>query len=570
MKILYVATVVKKHIMRFHVHYLKMLKEMGWETSVAARNDYENESDCIIPYCDNYFNLQFERNPLNPKNIKVYWELKRIIEEGNYDIIHCHTPVGALLTRLAAADARKKGTKVFYTAHGFHFYKGAPLVNWLFYYPVEIFLARKTDVLLTINKEDYDMARKFKAGKAVYTPGVGIDPVKYNPFLCSSEEKRTQLGVKKNDFVILSFGELIPRENHKVLLDALGRLKQSDLLSDIHLILCGSGPLLNDLKRQADELEIQDNVHFLGDRNDICEIMYSSDLFISLSTQEGIPLALMESMSCGLPAICANTPGNISIVENSINGEIVENNAIDIEKAIIKLKNEASLRRQYSCKAQKTIRHYDFSNIKESLLSEYARKGINPTSSNLLLDIRASDLKKRFNIPLSATVLLSVGEVNKNKNHQVVVDVLPNYPDCYFIICGQGSKMDDLKNKSRQLGISERVIFAGFQSDVSIFYRISDIFIFPSIREGLGMVVLEAMCNNVLCVVASNRGTFDLLPDSRLRFEPCNSDDLNKKLMIALNEDCTDEIEKYKDVLEKFNTKNSLGLMKELYENSCN
>ena len=123
-KVLFVATVVKTHIMEFHIPYLKMFKEMGWETVVAARNDYENPADCVIPYCDTYYNIPFERNPLKLGNLKAYTDLKKVIDGGGYDIIHCHTPVGAMLTRLAAKQARKNGTKVFYTAHGFHFYKG--------------------------------------------------------------------------------------------------------------------------------------------------------------------------------------------------------------------------------------------------------------------------------------------------------------------------------------------------------------------------------------------------------------------------------------------------------------
>ena len=188
-KVLFVATVVKTHIMEFHIPYLKMFKEMGWETAVAARNDYENPADCLITYCDIYYNIPFERNPLKPGNLKAYKELKHIIDEGEYDIIHCHTPVGAMLTRLAAKQARKQGTKVFYTAHGFHFYKGAPAINWLLYYPVEKWLSRYTDVLITINKEDYERAKTFKAGKVCYVPGVGIDLKKFNAGYVNKEQK---------------------------------------------------------------------------------------------------------------------------------------------------------------------------------------------------------------------------------------------------------------------------------------------------------------------------------------------------------------------------------------------
>ena len=170
-KVLFVSTVVKTHIMEFHIPYLKMLKDMGWETAVASRNDYKDPKDCVIPYCDTYYDVPFERNPFKLENIKAYKQLKKIIDEGRYGIIHCHTPVGAMLTRLAATDARKKGSKVIYTAHGFHFYKGAPVINWLAYYPIEKALARKTDVLITINKEDYERAKsKLKAGRVEYVP----------------------------------------------------------------------------------------------------------------------------------------------------------------------------------------------------------------------------------------------------------------------------------------------------------------------------------------------------------------------------------------------------------------
>ena len=174
-KILYTATVVKTHIMQFHVPYLQMLKDMGWHTEVAARNDYENPDDCVIPFCDEYHNLPFERLPWKKDNFRAYRQLKALIREKNYHLIHCHTPVGAMITRLAARSARKQGTKVVYTAHGFHFFKGAPMINWLLYYPAEWLLAPLTDVLITINREDYDFARKhLKVKNLLYIPGVSF------------------------------------------------------------------------------------------------------------------------------------------------------------------------------------------------------------------------------------------------------------------------------------------------------------------------------------------------------------------------------------------------------------
>ena len=295
-KVLFVATVVKTHIMEFHIPYLKMFKEMGWETAVAAQNDYENPADCVIPYCDTYYNVPFERNPLKPGNLKAYKELKHIIDEGEYDIIHCHTPVGAMLTRLVAKQARKRGTKVFYTAHGFHFYKGAPAVNWLLYYPVEKWLSRYTDVLITINKEDYERAKTFKAGKVCYVPGVGIDLKKFNVGYVDKNEKREEVGVHADDFVLLSVGELIPRKNHEVVIRAMSVLKQENKLTHLEYVICGRGTYESELKKLAEELGVADHIHFLGYRTDIAEICNCSDLFVFMSHQEGLPVALMEAV----------------------------------------------------------------------------------------------------------------------------------------------------------------------------------------------------------------------------------------------------------------------------------
>ena len=189
-KVLFVATVVKTHIMEFHIPYLKMFQDMGWETAVAARNDYEDPADCQIPFCDTYYDIPFERLPWKAANIKAYRELKAIIDREHFDIIHCHTPVGAMIARLAARDARKRGTKVIYTAHGFHFFKGAPVKNWLMFYPAEWLLAPLTDVLVTINKEDYAFAKKkIRAKRIEYVPGVGVDTAKFHVGTVDRAEK---------------------------------------------------------------------------------------------------------------------------------------------------------------------------------------------------------------------------------------------------------------------------------------------------------------------------------------------------------------------------------------------
>lgn len=362
-KVLFVATVVKKHIMEFHLPFLKMFQEHGWQTAVAARDDYDNPADCQIPFCDDYYDIPFERNPFKAGNITAYKRLKKIIDTGHYDIIHCHTPVGAALTRLAAREARKKGTKVIYTAHGFHFYKGAPLLNWLIFYPVERWLAHDTDVLITINQEDYKRAQSFKAGKVVYVPGVGVDLKKFHISPIDKAKKREELGIPKDDFVLLSVGELTPRKNHQVVLRALGILKQQGKLENIQYIICGQGDKLAELRKLAQTLNIAENVHFLGYRRDISEICNASDVFMFMSLQEGLPVALMEAMACGLPAVCTDIRGNTELVEDGVTGLIVANTPEDTKRAIEILQDKAAFRDELSVHALNKIKQFDLSHV---------------------------------------------------------------------------------------------------------------------------------------------------------------------------------------------------------------
>lgn len=369
MKVLYVATVVKTHIMEFHIPYLEMFKEMGWDTAVAARNDYENPADCLIPHCDTYFDIPFERSPLKFGNIRAFRQLKKVIDTGEYDIIHCHTPVGALLTRLAALKARKKGTRVFYTAHGFHFYKGAPLKNWLIYYPVERFLAHFTDVLITINKEDYERAKSFKAGRVEYVPGVGIDISKYR---VNNEKRldtrcklRHQLRIPEDATVLLSVGELNSNKNHKVVIECLPEL------ANVWYVICGQGPLMEEHRKLAETLGIAERLILAGYRTDVADFYNMADVFVFPSRREGLPVALMEAMACGLPAICSNIRGNADLIESGKDGEIVESTAPSVAEAIIRLKNNSSLRIQYSEKAQETVKQFDLCNIKNLMKEIY-------------------------------------------------------------------------------------------------------------------------------------------------------------------------------------------------------
>ena len=371
-KVLFVATVVKTHMMQFHIPYLKMFQEMGWETAVASRNDYENPEDCRIPYCDTYYDIPFERLPWKPRNIHSYRMLKKIIDEGNYDIIHCHTPVGALIARLAALAARKKGTKVIYTAHGFHFFTGAPLQNWLMFYPVEWLLAPVTDVLITINREDYARARKRLHAKRIeYVPGVGIHTAKFRDLQIDREEKRSSLGYGAEDFLVLTVAEMTANKNHITVLRALALLKERGQLDNIHYLICGRGEMWASLEQSAKELGISDHVNFLGYRTDAPELYKACDLFAFVTFREGLSVALMEAMSSGIPIVCAKIRGNTDLIEDHVSGIFSENSPEAVAEHILTLYRDPEYRKSLGQAASEKVLMCDDKNVLQQVKDIY-------------------------------------------------------------------------------------------------------------------------------------------------------------------------------------------------------
>ena len=314
-KVLFVATVVQLHIERFHIPYLKWFHDQGWQVDVAARNDYEDPKDCKIPFCDHFYDLPFERSPFRQENLWALKELKKLLAREHYDIIHCHTPMGGVVARLAARKSREKGTKVLYTAHGFHFYRGAPMLNWLLYYPVERLLARWTDVIITMNREDERRAERFPCSRSVYIPGVGVDISRFAQGL-SREEARTRLGLGREEPFILSVGELIPRKNYGVALEAVARLGRKD----VQFWIAGTGASEGELRAQIDRLGLREQVKLLGFRSDIPDLLHAADVFFFPSRQEGLPVALMEAMASGLPIVCSRIRGNTDLIDEGKGG----------------------------------------------------------------------------------------------------------------------------------------------------------------------------------------------------------------------------------------------------------
>ncbi len=366
-KALYIATVVKAHIAVFHLPYLKLLKDMGYEVHVAAKNDYETHLDCVIPYCDKYFDVSFDRSPLKSKNIKAYNEVKKIVTEEKYDIIHCHTPVGGLIARLAARNVRKNGTKVFYTAHGFHFYKGAPLKNWLLYYPVEKLCAHFTDVLITINQEDYALAqKKMKAKRVEYVPGVGIDLAKFGQAAVDKSAKRNELGIPEDAMLLLSVGELNKNKNHETVIKAIKDL-------DVYYIIAGKGDLRLHLQSVIDELGLTDRVKLIGFRSDITELCAAADLFVFPSFREGLSRSLMEAMASGLPCVVSNIRGNADLIEDGKGGFLCTSASAEEFAAVLQeLLQNAALRQKMGKNNRQKIKKFDVSVVENKMRKIYS------------------------------------------------------------------------------------------------------------------------------------------------------------------------------------------------------
>ena len=369
MKVLFVATVVKTHINAFHLPYIKMFKDKGWETAVCAKNDFENKEDCVIPNCDKFYDLPFERNPFKLNNIKVFKKLRKLIKEEKYDIIHCHTPTGGVLARLAAKLSGSKKTRVIYTAHGFHFYKGAPIKNWLLYFPIEWLCSFLTDTLITINKEDFEFAQKLMHAKEIkYVPGVGIDTEKFANVTCDKAQKRKELGIPENATVLLSVGELNANKNHETVIKATSNL-------DVYYIIVGQGGLEEHLKSVAQNHNISDRVKFLGFRNDIVELCKSSDIFVFPSFREGLPVALMEAMASGLPCVASKIRGNTDLIDEGKGGFLFTlDDSDDLTKKLSTIINDVKLAKYFGNNNIAKIKNFENNVIFKTLDNVYFSK----------------------------------------------------------------------------------------------------------------------------------------------------------------------------------------------------
>lgn len=325
MKILYVTTI--GNTMVFFKDFIRHLLDEGHIVDIATN---ENSGDTLVPDCYRtwgckVYPLDCSRSPMDMGNIRAVRQIRQIVKEDAYNLVHCHTPIAAACTRLACQPLRKNDVKVIYTAHGFHFFNGAPLKNWLIYYPIEKICSCFTDILITINKEDYARAKKkFHARQIKYVPGVGIDLDKFNVRSVDRNAMRMEFGIPLDARVVLSVGEVNANKNHRLGIEALAKLGNPN----VYYIVCGSGNLIETHKALARELGIEKQVVFAGYRTDVAEFYNMANVFFFPSYREGLSVSLMEAMACGLPCVVSRIRGNVDLIDDA-GGALFDPHSID-------------------------------------------------------------------------------------------------------------------------------------------------------------------------------------------------------------------------------------------------
>lgn len=376
MKKALIVSSVASMIQQFNMENIAILKQLGYEVHVATNfkepgNISLEKSDELKKNLDNlnvkYFQVDFARSPMNFKYFLLAKKQLSKISENEYELVHLHSPVGGIIGRIVF---RKKKSKVVYTAHGFHFYEGAPVKNWLIFYPIEKIFSRYTDVLITINKEDYLLAeKKFTNTKVVAIPGIGVDVDKFNN-IDFYDSKYQELGLNKNDYILICIGELNSNKNQEYLLEVIESLKKT--IPEVRLLLVGKGSAEMELKKRIKELNIYDNVKILGYREDIPELIALSDILVSASKREGLPVNIIEGLASSKPIVASNCRGNKDLVINDYNGYLSEIN--DIDKMVTNIQNiyeKPELKKQFEINSHKMAFKYDKDVVKDIMKKIY-------------------------------------------------------------------------------------------------------------------------------------------------------------------------------------------------------
>lgn len=330
--------------------------KMGYDVYYGVNRNNPESLNCNLPI-HLYDSHTYRSITAIKDNIIAYHNAKDIVSKGNIEVIHCNTPIGGLIGRLIGKNYHID--KVIYTAHGFHFFKGAPLFNRTILKMAERIMAHWTDAIITMNEEDYQSALKFKlrkGGKVYKVHGVGITLDDFSDIQVDYKTKRAELGLKDTDIVCISAGDLVARKNYGIAIEALAKIKNNN----VHYLICGVGPEKDNLEKLAVENEIAERIHFLGFRSDVKELMKISDIFLFTTLQEGMPRSMMEAMASGLPCIASKIRGNVDLLDEGQGGYLREPSDLEgISECISSLLDNPSLREKMGKYNLEIIKSYD-------------------------------------------------------------------------------------------------------------------------------------------------------------------------------------------------------------------
>ncbi len=369
-KVLFVSNLYRDFVV-FHKPYIKLFQEWGYEVHVVASpyGSFKEELEQEGVICHD---IPFVRSPFSLKNIKAFFELKRLLESEKFCLIHVHTPIPAWIGRLAAKLTKQH--PVLYTAHGFHFFKGAPLHYWLFFYPAEWIASRWTDGLIVINLEDLERAKGFgliEGKNLFFVHGVGVDIKNYSQNPIERGKVRRELGIEENSVVVTCVAEFIKRKNHEFLLEAWKSLREKT--KNATLILVGEGELRKKLENKV-KMQNLNNVMFLGFRKDIPRILQATDIAVLPSKQEGLPKAIMEAMASGIPVVATDVRGSRDLVDNGVTGFLVKLGDVkDFANKLLILIENPDLRKQMGNAAREKIKEYSLEKVLEEMKEIYRK-----------------------------------------------------------------------------------------------------------------------------------------------------------------------------------------------------
>lgn len=368
MKLLYVTSLSGKRINSFMRSAVVAAKQCGIDFTMAC-NMTSADKELYQEDCSRYgiktVHVDFDRNPLSLQNLKAKKQLKKLMKEERFDVVHCNTPIGGVLGRICAKEV--KIPYVIYQAHGFHFWKGAPLKNWMLYYPVERLLARYTDLLITINEEDKRVAESFrlkKNGKLTKVHGVGVELEKIQKIDLNKSLKREKLGIESDAYVMVTVGELVPGKNQITTIRAFAKAN----IEKSYMLICGDGSYRKELEDEIVRLGMEGRVCCLGFRHDVLEILHASDVFVFSSFREGLPAALMEAMAVGLPCIASAIRGNVDLLGKDYKYLHEPLNVDELANMMCSMKQE---RETYSEICRKNIEKFDFEIVVKELSEIY-------------------------------------------------------------------------------------------------------------------------------------------------------------------------------------------------------